>query len=101
MGCPASWKADAMKLPRYVHGFIDRHGKPRHYFRRAGFKKIPLPGMPWSPDFMTAYQAAFAGQPAPIGAGQVLPGSMRALAVSYYGSPEYLKMSSKSVRRNI
>lgn len=26
---------------------------------------------------------------------------MRALAVSYYGSPEYLKMSSKSVRRNV
>jgi integrase len=101
MGCPAGWKADAMKLPLYVHSFIDRHGKPRHYFRRAGFRKIPLPGMPWSPDFMAAYQTALTGQPIPTGSGQVLPGSMRALAVSYYSSPEYLRMSSKSVRRNI
>jgi hypothetical protein len=101
MGCPAGWKADAMKLPLYVHSFIDRHGKPRHYFRRAGFRKIPLPGMPWSPDFMAAYQTALTGQPIPAGSGQVLPGSMRALAVSYYSSPEYLRMSSKSVRRNI
>jgi hypothetical protein len=32
--------------PRYCHGFTDRHGKPRWYFRRAGFKKLPLPGLP-------------------------------------------------------
>jgi len=32
--------------PKYVHGFIDRHGKPRFYFRKAGFKKVPLPGLP-------------------------------------------------------
>jgi integrase len=90
-----------MKLPRYVHGFIDRHGRPRHYFRRLGFKKVPLPGTPWSPEFMATYQDALAGQPPAIGARHVLPGSMRALAVSYYNSPDYLKMSSKSVRRNI
>jgi hypothetical protein len=35
--------------PKYVNGFIDRHGRPRWYFRRAGFKKVPLPGLPWSP----------------------------------------------------
>ena len=43
-------------LPKYVHGFVDRHGRPRFYFRRAGFKKVPLPGLPWSPEFMAAYQ---------------------------------------------
>ena len=92
-----------MKLPRYVNGFVDRHGKSRFYFRKAGFKKVPLPGLPWSPDFMAAYQAALAGQPAAIGAARVLPGSMHALAVSYYNSPEYLAMKSGSqrVRRNI
>jgi hypothetical protein len=46
--------------PKYVHGFIDRHGRPRFYFRRAGFKKIPLPGLPWSPAFMEAYEIALA-----------------------------------------
>jgi hypothetical protein len=32
-----------MKHPKYVHPYIDRHGKPRFYFRRAGFKQVPLP----------------------------------------------------------
>ena len=27
--------------PKFVHGYIDRHGKPRFYLRRAGFKEIP------------------------------------------------------------
>jgi hypothetical protein len=92
-----------MRLPRYVNGFVDRHGKPRFYFRKVGFKKVPLPGLPWSPDFMAAYQTALAGQPAAIGAARVLPGSMHALAISYYNSPEYLAMkpTSQWVRRNI
>ena len=34
---------------------------PRHQAR------IRLPGLPWSPEFMAAYEAALAGQPAPIG----------------------------------
>jgi hypothetical protein len=51
------------RLPKYVHGFIDRHGKPRFYFRRSGFNKMPLPGLPWAPEFMTAYEQALAGQP--------------------------------------
>ena len=41
-----------LKLPRYVHGFLDRHGKPRFYFRRAGFEAKPLHGLPYSPEFM-------------------------------------------------
>jgi hypothetical protein len=56
------------RLPKYVQGFLDRHGKARFYFRRAGFKTVALPGLPWSPEFMAAYEAALAGQPAPIGA---------------------------------
>jgi hypothetical protein len=92
-----------MKLPRYVNGFIDRHGKARFYFRRAGFRKVGLPGLPWSPDFMAAYQMALAGQPAAIGAARVLPGSIHALTISYYSSLEYLAMkaSSQRVRRNV
>jgi hypothetical protein len=27
-----------MRMPRYVHGFVDRHGKALLYFRRADFK---------------------------------------------------------------
>jgi hypothetical protein len=33
-----------MKLPRYVHHFTDRHDHARFYFRRAGHKRVTLPG---------------------------------------------------------
>ena len=42
---------------QYVHAFRDRHGTDRYYFRRPGFKQIPLPGLPYSAEFMEAYQA--------------------------------------------
>jgi integrase len=84
--------------PKFVHGFIDRHGKPRFYFRRAGFKKVSLPGLPWSPGFMEAYEAAMATQPEPIGAKRTTPGTMRALAVSYFGSSEFASLRPSSQR---
>src|SRR5262249_37358766 len=71
----------------------DRHGKPRFYFRRAGFKSMPLPGLPWSPSFMVAYEVAVAGQPLAIGNARVLAGSIRALAVSYFSSNGFRSMS--------
>ena len=57
-----------LKLPRFVHGFIDRHGKPRFYFRRRGFKQTPLPGLPHSTEFLDAYQAALGATPHSISA---------------------------------
>jgi hypothetical protein len=44
-------------LPR----LYDCHGKPRWYLRRAGHKRVPLPGLPWSPEFMASDEAAMAG----------------------------------------
>jgi hypothetical protein len=52
----------AMKLPKFVHGFIDRHGRARFYFRRKGYERVKLDGLPWSPSFMAAYAEALAGQ---------------------------------------
>jgi integrase len=87
--------------PKFVQGFIDRHGRPRFYFRRPGFKSVPLPGLPWSPEFMTAYETALAGQPPPIGGSRVKPGTIRALAASYYGSVAFreLKLGSQRAYR--
>jgi integrase len=87
--------------PKFVHGYMDRHGKPRFYFRRAGFKKVPLPGLPWSPGFMLAYETALADQPAPVGASRVRPGTMQALALSYFASPDFrtLKPSTQQAYR--
>ena len=73
--------------PKFVHGYIDRHGKSRFYFRRAGFKKIPLSGLPWSPEFMAAYETALAStQRIEIGASRTNPGTINALVVTYYKS---------------
>ena len=58
------WGAAMMRRPpKFVQGFIDRNGHARFYFRRTGFKRVVLPGLPWSPAFMEAYEAAMAGQP--------------------------------------
>lgn len=91
------------RYPKYVHGYIDRQGHPRFYLRREGSKQIKLPGLPWSPTFMAAYEAAQSGQPAIIDNRAGKPGSLRALAVSYFGSDEFrdLKSTTQSVYRNI
>ena len=49
------------KLPRYVQGFIDRNGHVRHYLRKKGSIRIPLPGLPWSREFMALYHDALLG----------------------------------------
>jgi hypothetical protein len=60
--------------PKYVQGFIDRHGKPRYYLRRPGHKRMQLPGLPWSPIFMQAYEAAMEMAPRiEIGASRTRP----------------------------
>jgi hypothetical protein len=89
--------------PKFVNGYIDRHGKPRFYFRRAGFKRVPLPGLPWSPEFMAAYELALVGQPVPIGSARTRPDTMRALAISYYNSLAFrsMKANTQSVYRYI
>ena len=78
--------------PKYVQGFIDRHGRPRFYFRRAGFKAVPLPGLPWSPEFMAAYEAAASGEGPrlEIGAGRHKLGTVAALVSSYFASEDFL-----------
>jgi len=79
--------------PKFVHAFLDRHGAPRFYFRRPGYPRVALPGLPWSPEFMRAYEQALGGQPIQVGAARVMPGTMRALAVSYFNSPAFRAMS--------
>lgn len=89
--------------PKFVQGFLDRHGRPRFYFRRPGFKRVPLPGLPWSPEFMAAYEEALAGQFVQVGSSHLKLGTMRALAISYYNSLGFrsLKPSSRAIYRRI
>jgi len=85
----------------FVHEYRDRHGKPRRYFRRRGSKRIPLPGLPGSTEFMEAYQAALAGVSAPnaIGASRTKPGTMNAAIVGYYQSVAFRELASGTQRK--
>jgi integrase len=89
----------------YVHEYRDRHSKVRRYFRRPGFKRIALPGLPGSDEFMTAYQLALAGQPSRIevGAGRTRPGTVNAAIVGYYTSVAFrsLAAGTQKLQRSI
>ena len=93
------------KSPPFVHGYVDQHGTPKFYFRRAGQPKVRLPGLPWSPEFMAAYEIAKAGGgPRPeIGASRTVPGTVNAALVSYYQASAFtaLAKSTRSNRRAI
>jgi integrase len=90
--------------PKFVHGYIDRHGKPRFYLRRAGFKKVPLPGLPWSPEFMAAYEQALgSAQRIEIGASRTIAGSVGDTIVRYFSSTDFLSLaqSTQAMRRAV
>jgi enterobacteria phage integrase len=82
---------------KYVHAFRDRMGRMRYYFRRHG-KRSVLPGLPGSTEFMAAYSEQLNNLP-----NQVVqrltaaPGTFAALAIRYYGSPQYLRLSATSL----
>lgn len=94
---------------KYVNAFRNRKRKSqrtRYYFRKRGSKTIPLPGIPGSEEFMTAYAMALnstADQPLEIGAKRTLPGTINALAVAYYNSAEWhaLAAETQKSRRRI
>jgi integrase len=83
---------------------MDRHGKPHHYFRRAGYKQIRLPGPPGSTEFNEAYQSALEGaQRIEIGAKRSVAGSVGALISAYFNSLGFTNLAPETQRsvRNI
>jgi hypothetical protein len=90
---------------RFVNEYRDRHGKIRRYFRRPGFKKTPLPGLPGSAEFMVAYEAALAGAlpRTPIGASRNPSGTVAAAIAGYLGSSTFAALAHETqrTRRNI
>ena len=88
------------KYPKYTHGYVDQHGRPRFYLRRARQKKIPLPGLPWSPEFMAAREAALKADwsKPEIGAKRTVAGTVNAAIVSYYQSSAFNDSLAESSR---
>src|ERR1700722_15540697 len=79
----------------YVNSFIDRHGKPRHQFRRKGHKKVMIKGRPGSAEFMAQYHELIektGGSPTiELGARRTKTGSVSDLLVRYYKSDVFKK----------
>lgn len=84
----------AMLQIDYVHAYKDRHGKPRLYFRRRGFKKVALRGPVGSAEFNEDYAAALQMEPAgkSVGAGLTKPWSISDLIVQYYGCMNFSQL---------
>src|SRR5215467_3288991 len=89
-----------MKLPKHVQAWVDkRDGRAYYYLRRRGFSRVRLPGLPWSPTFMAAYEAAMSGARAAIGAGRVKPGSVAAVIAEYLDSQSFFTSKSAGTQR--
>jgi len=89
-----------MKLPRYVQAWVDgRDGRAYYYLRRRGFPRVRLPGLPWSPSFMAAYEAALAGPRTAIGGGRIKPGSVAAVVAEYLDSQQFFGSKSAGTQR--
>jgi integrase len=91
----------AMKLPKFVQAWVDdRDGRAYYYFRRRGYPRVRLSGLPWSPSFMAAYEAALtAGPRTAIGAGRIKPGSVAAVVAAYLDSQQAFGSKSAGTQR--
>jgi len=88
-----------LKLPPYVQAFVDRHGMPRFYFRRRGYQSVALPGLPWSPAFMSAYEAAKGDAPRiEVGLTRTTPGTVNAAVISYFNSAAFQALAPETQR---
>jgi phage shock protein PspC (stress-responsive transcriptional regulator) len=53
-----------LKLPKHVTRYFSK-GKEYFYLRKVGIARVRLPGVPWTPEFMEAYEQALAGPALP------------------------------------
>jgi integrase len=94
-----------MKLPKYVDAWVDRRdGHAYYYLRRRGFPRVRLPGLPWSPSFMAAYEKALSGPRTAVDAGRIKPGSVAAVVAEYFDSQQFFgskKPGTQRMRRGI
>jgi integrase len=82
----------------FVQAYTDRHGRRRYYFRRKGWPRARLPGIPGSEEFMTAYQEAM-NRPARVAPSKVAArGSFAALCNEYERSAEFSGLAKLTQR---
>jgi integrase len=82
---------------KYVQAWV-REGRAHHYFRRPGFPRVRLPGLPGSTEFMAAYQEALGSAPEPVGAKRSTAGSLSAAIAGYYASQSFRGLTGGTPR---
>ena len=87
-----------MKLPKYVTAWVDARDGHTYYYLR-GSPRVRLPGLPWSPSFMAAYEAALKGPRTTVGARRVKPGSVAAVVAEYFDSQKFFTSKSAGTQR--
>lgn len=87
----------------YVKVFKDRHNKVRCYYRRKGYRQVPLPGLPGDPDFMAAYRAAEANASLNAKTQREPARSFGSLLARYYQSAAFISLKPQTQKnyRNI
>jgi integrase len=84
-------------LLKWLQTFVDRHGKRRTYVRMPGRKRVPLPGLPGSPEFMESYAAAIENAPRlEVSAKPLKPGTIAADIARYLASLEFASLSERT-----
>jgi integrase len=89
---------------QYVQAFVDRKtGAVFRYFRRPGYPRMRLPGLPGSPEFNRAYETALGADALEVGANRTKAGSVDAIIVAYYQSLEWRAVSvgTQAGRRSV
>lgn len=89
---------------KFVQAWVDGEGRVHRYFRRPGYPRVRLTGLPGSAEFMAAYQAALDAPFIEIGAAKrSKPGSVSTAIAAYYGSPDFavLAAGTRAMRRAI
>jgi integrase len=84
---------------KYTVADIDRHGNVRHYFRRHG-RKVRLPGLPGSAEYMTAYHQALteSAAPSPVRPPALKADSFTGLVRQFYQSATFKSLTPRSQR---
>jgi integrase len=83
---------------KYINVVRKSGGRIYHYFRRPGFARVSLPGLPGSAEFMEAYQAALAGAPKlEIGASRTVPGTVNAGIAALYRSRRFTNKNRRPI----
>src|ERR1700730_2358301 len=94
-----------MKPFRYVQSFVDRKtGAVFHYFRRRGYPRVRLPGLPGSREFLETYQPALDSQQMPIGAARTKAGTLSGAIMGHDLRPLFFVRGApamKAIRRQI